>query len=83
MSWSHEKAGAEPVPVWARYVSLLEIPVGLAHVAAVSFLAGRAAPSGAFWLALAGGAALAREADTRGGRAVAAHSLAQMIPNAP
>jgi hypothetical protein len=79
MSWSHEKAGAEPVPVWARYVSLMEIPVGLAHVAAVSFLAARAAPSGAFWLALAGGAALAREADTRGVRAGYGASVAAML----
>jgi hypothetical protein len=54
-------------------------PVGLAHVAALSFLAARAAPSGAFWLALAGGAALAREADTRGMRAGYAASVAAML----
>ena len=35
-------------------------PTGLAHVATVSFLAARAAPSAQFWLALAGGIALAR-----------------------
>ena len=57
----------------------MEIPVGLAHVAAVSFLAARAAPSGAFWLALAGGAALAREADTRGMRAGYGASVAAML----
>jgi hypothetical protein len=54
-------------------------PAGLAHVAAVSFLAARAAPSLAFWLALAGGAALAHEADTRGMRAGFATSAAAML----
>lgn len=54
-------------------------PVGLAHVAAVSFLAARLAPSGAFWLALAGGAAVAREADQRGVRAGYASSAAAML----
>jgi hypothetical protein len=54
-------------------------PVGLAHVAAVSFLAARVAPSGAFWLALAGGAAIAREADLRGVRAGYASSGAAML----
>lgn len=57
----------------------MEIPVGLAHVAALSFLAARAAPSGAFWLALAGGAALARDAETRGMRAGYATSVAAML----
>jgi hypothetical protein len=54
-------------------------PVGLAHVAAVSFLAARLAPSGAFWLALAGGAAVAREAAERGIRAGYASSAAAML----
>ena len=54
-------------------------PAGLAHVAAVSFLAARLAPSGAFWLALAGGAAIAREADLRGVRAGYAASAAAML----
>src|SRR5204863_9874917 len=53
--------------------------VGLAHVAAVSFLAARVAPSGAFWLALAGGASVAREADLRGVRAGYAASAAAML----
>jgi hypothetical protein len=53
--------------------------VGLAHVAAVSFLAARVAPSGAFWLALAGGTAVAREADLRGVRAAYASSAAAML----
>lgn len=54
-------------------------PAGLAHVAVISFLAARAAPSGAFWLALAGGAAIAREADTRGMRAGYGASAAAML----
>ncbi len=54
-------------------------PAGLAHVAAVSFLAARAAPSGAFWLALTGGAALAREAELRGMREGYAASAAAML----
>src|SRR5436305_15268232 len=53
--------------------------VGLAHVAAVSFLAARVAPSGAFWLALAGGAALAREGALRGLRSGYASSAAAML----
>jgi hypothetical protein len=57
----------------------MELPAGVAHVAALSFLAARAAPSGAFWLALAGGATLAREADTRGLRAGYAASMAAML----
>jgi hypothetical protein len=72
------RTGAKPAPLRARYVSLMT-SAGLAHVAALSFLAARAAPSGAFWLALAGGAALAREADTRGVRAGYAASVAAML----
>jgi hypothetical protein len=41
---------------------------GPAHVAVVSFLAARAAPTGGFWIALAGGVALARVAERRGAR---------------
>ncbi len=41
---------------------------GPAHVATVSFLASRAVPSGGFWVALAGGMALARVAQRRGAR---------------
>ena len=41
---------------------------GPAHVATVSFLASRAVPSGGFWVALAGGTALARVAQRRGAR---------------
>src|SRR4051794_13286166 len=43
-------------------------PSGPAHVAVVSFLAARAAPAGGFWVALAGGVALARVAERRGAR---------------
>jgi hypothetical protein len=39
---------------------------GLAHVATVSFLASRVAPSGQFWLALAGGVAVARASAVHG-----------------
>src|SRR3954462_12866631 len=44
------------------------VPAGPAHVAVVSFLAARAAPTGGFWIALAGGVALARVAERRGAR---------------
>jgi hypothetical protein len=52
---------------------------GLAHVATVSFLASRAAPSAQFWLALGGGLALARAAQMRGARAGYGASLAAML----
>src|SRR6202011_4536396 len=54
-------------------------PAGLAHVGAVSFLAARVAPTGSFWLSLAGGAALAREAELGGLRAGYASSTAAML----
>lgn len=41
---------------------------GPAHVATVSFLASRAVPTGGFWVALAGGMALARVAQRHGAR---------------
>jgi hypothetical protein len=44
------------------------VSAGLAHVATVSFLASRAAPAGGFWVALAGGVALARVAQRLGAR---------------
>src|SRR5918998_4888531 len=52
---------------------------GLAHVAAVSFLASRLAPSGQFWLALAGGVALGRAGARHGLRAGYGASLAAML----
>jgi hypothetical protein len=54
-------------------------PAGLSHVAAVSFLAARIAPTGSFWLSLAGGAAVAREAELRGMRSGYASSAAAML----
>jgi hypothetical protein len=54
-------------------------PTGLAHVATVSFLASRAAPSAQFWLALGGGLSLARAAQARGARAGYGASLAAML----
>jgi hypothetical protein len=52
---------------------------GLVHAAAVSFLASRLAPAGAFWVALAGGIALARVGARSGGRAAYGGSLAAMV----
>ena len=52
---------------------------GLAHVAAVSFLASRLAPSGQFWIALAGGTALARAGARHGLRAGYGASIAAML----
>jgi hypothetical protein len=49
-------------------ISASAVPAGPAHVAVVSFLAARAAPTGGFWIALAGGVALARTAERRGAR---------------
>ena len=52
---------------------------GAAHVATVSFLASRAVPSGGFWVALAGGTALARVAQRRGAREGYGASWAAML----
>src|SRR5436190_3262135 len=57
----------------------MPIPAGLAHVAAVSFLSARVAPTGSFWLSLAGGAAVARESEERGMRSGYASSAAAML----
>ena len=54
-------------------------PTGLAHVATVSFLASRAAPSAQFWLALAGGIGLARTSVLNGLRIGYGASLAAML----
>jgi hypothetical protein len=54
-------------------------PSGPAHVAVVSFLAARAAPTGGFWIALAGGVALARVAQRRDARQGYGASLAAML----
>jgi hypothetical protein len=55
------------------------VQLGLAHVATVSFLASRAAPSAQFWLALGGGIGLARAAAERGARIGFGASLAAML----
>ena len=52
---------------------------GFAHVAAVSFLSARAVPAGGFWISLAGGVALARAGERRGGRRGFGASLAAML----
>jgi hypothetical protein len=52
---------------------------GLAHVATASFLAARAAPSVGFWVALAGGVALARAGARRGMRTGYGASVAAML----
>jgi hypothetical protein len=52
---------------------------GPAHVAVVSFLAARAAPTGGFWIALAGGVALARVAERLGPRLGFGASAAAML----
>lgn len=51
---------------------------GLAHVATVSFLAGRITPAGAFWVSLAGGVALARIGARTGVRGGYGASIAAM-----
>jgi hypothetical protein len=55
------------------------VPSGPAHVAVVSFLAARAAPAGGFWIALAGGVAIARVAERRGARLGFGASVAAML----
>src|SRR3954464_9209587 len=52
---------------------------GLAHVATVSFLASRASPAFGFWIALAGGVALARAAQRDGARLGYGASLAATL----
>jgi hypothetical protein len=52
---------------------------GLGHVATASFLASRAAPSIGFWVALAGGVALARAGERRGLRLGYGASVAAML----
>jgi hypothetical protein len=52
---------------------------GLAHVATVSFVAARIAPTAAFWISLSGGIALARASARHGMRAGYGASLAAML----
>jgi hypothetical protein len=62
----------------AEHAETHRATAGLAHVAAVSFVASRAAPTAGFWIALAGGVALARAA-RRSGREGYGASLAAML----
>ena len=55
------------------------VPSGPAQVAVASFLAARAAPTGGFWVALAGGVAVARVAERRGARQGFGASIAAML----
>jgi hypothetical protein len=64
-----------PLPAGAREQEV----AGLAHVATASFLASRAAPSIGFWVALAGGVAVARVGARRGLRWGYGASLAAML----
>src|SRR5512132_1250892 len=60
-------------------VAAMPRPAGPAHIATVSFLASKAAPTGGFWVALAGGVALARVAQRRGAREGYGASIAAML----
>jgi hypothetical protein len=59
--------------------SVKDDATGLAHVATVSFLASRAAPSLQFFFALGGGIALARSAEQRDARTGYGTALASML----
>jgi hypothetical protein len=54
-------------------------PSGLAHVATVSFLASRVSPTAGFWIALAGGVALARAGARWGARWGYGAAIASML----
>ena len=68
-----------PSPPEASVGDHVSRPAGLAHVSALSFLAARASPAGAFVLALAGGVSLARAGERFGARSGYGASLAAMI----
>ena len=72
-------AAARDNPLVAEPETQAARPTGLAHVATVSFLAARAAPSAQFWLALAGGIGLARVAALKGARTGYGASAAAML----
>jgi hypothetical protein len=57
----------------------VDVPSGLAHVATASFLASRISPTAGFWIALAGGLALARIGELRGARVAYGASIAAML----
>jgi hypothetical protein len=56
-----------------------EVPSGLGHVATASFLASRVSPTAGFWIALAGGVALARAGERHGARMGYGASIAAML----
>ena len=68
-----------PAMGWTPPNDRSSLPFGLGHVAAVSFLASRAAPSLQFFFALGGGIALARAARGRGARVGYGTALAAML----
>jgi hypothetical protein len=70
---------SRPATVGSMATTAPAVPSGPAHVAVVSFLAARAAPTGGFWIALAGGVALARVAERRGARLGFGASAAAML----
>lgn len=70
---------APPSPPEASVDGHVSQPAGLAHVSALSFLAARASPAGAFVLALAGGVSLARAGERFGARIGYGASLAAMV----
>jgi hypothetical protein len=65
-------------PDGSDIVPSLEAP-GLAHVATVSFLASRVSPTAGFWIALAGGVALARTGARWGARWGYGAAIASML----
>ncbi len=72
-------ARVDPAPQSGAAAARETEVAGLAHVATVSFLASRAIPSIGFWVALAGGVAIARSGARRGLRWGYGASLAAML----
>jgi hypothetical protein len=72
-------SGIAQAPPAGEPVAVGEETVGLAHVATVSFLASRATPPIGFFVALAGGVALARVGERRGARWGYGASVAAML----
>src|SRR5688572_3066530 len=79
MAGAVRAAPAGSLPLRSRSMSAASSVAGPAHVGVVSFLAARAAPTGGFWIALAGGVALARAAEQRGARLGFGASAAAML----
>jgi hypothetical protein len=67
------------VPALRGDAAEFDVPGGLAHVATASFLASRISPTAGFWIALAGGLALARIGELRGARLGYGASIAAML----